>query len=148
MHWLMPFAAAALLAASGDPQTGPLGESAARASGVATSGADQAITSPAYMKSRRFQEFCQASDLERDRAVCLGYLEGVWDSLSVLNPILTTSDAYEFNICLPQDVKVQAVAELTLEWMQQNPERDQETAASLIILALLERYPCAQNAPT
>lgn len=153
MPWLLTTLAATLLTASPapldgtvDPGVAPVSRAGAIQSERPDAGAAGGVVSAGYMTSSRLQDACRAADAEPDRAICLGYLEGVWDSLSVLNPVLATSDAYAFDICLPQDVRVETVAEVSLAWMQRHPERDAESAASLVILALLERFGCDRDA--
>jgi hypothetical protein len=66
---------------------------------------------------------------------CLGYVEGVIDEA------LDTADPAR-KICFPKNVPSTALAEIVVNYLANNPQNRQYTAASIVVRALQEAYAC------
>ena len=74
-------------------------------------------------------------------AVCIGYLRGIWGATDVwqetglLNPKL---------VCVPQDVTVEQLRRVFLNYMHQNPGAWGRSVEPHVVIAIKEAWPCKE----
>ncbi|WP_157959632.1 Rap1a/Tai family immunity protein [Devosia submarina] len=86
----------------------------------------------AFMDGNELFEACQVQDQS-----CPGYIIGVADALEMVAPHLA-------NICRPQGVTAQQIADVLMEWLDEHPEERHRPAAKLTGLAFAEAWPCTE----
>ncbi len=69
-------------------------------------------------------------------AVCTGYIIGVSDALGSLDIL------QKFKVCMPDNVPVAQIRDVTTRWLEQNPAQRHFQAAWLVPIALAEAFPC------
>ena len=72
-------------------------------------------------------------------AACQSYISGVIDYHNMLRSMKI---APEINICIPEQVTLNAIHLIVLEYLQRNAQHDAFLAAPAVLLALYEKYPC------
>ena len=68
-----------------------------------------------------------------NQAVCQGYTLGVWDSLGLFE---------KDTICVPLNVTLGQVVDISYDWLKRHPERRQNHAMTAIANALANAFPC------
>jgi hypothetical protein len=76
---------------------------------------------------------------DRDgRDLCSGYIVGVIDG-----EFLAKSDGHRALYCLPRKISSDAVREVVVTYLKLNPLERDATAASVLAVALYNKWPCA-----
>ena len=71
--------------------------------------------------------------------VCAGYIAGIID----FHTVATTVESLPLDMfCLPRNISTARVIRVVTRYLADNPDRHQDLAAYLVILALREAYPC------
>jgi hypothetical protein len=71
-------------------------------------------------------------------ASCFSYIKGVFD----LHQTLVARGKIEAQICKPLDVDLGQIGRVIIKYIEDNPDKVNITASSLILPALSEAYPC------
>ena len=82
---------------------------------------------------------CQSKIDTLNRAVCYGYIMGVVDSRPKDGK---TAKILDWPYCVPGGVNGGQITDTVIKWLTNNPEKRHFVAASLIIAALSEAFPC------
>ncbi len=71
--------------------------------------------------------------------VCIGYLRGIWGATYVWQEtgLLTPK-----RICVPEDVSVEQLRQVFLDYMHQNPEAWGRPVEPHVVIAIKEAWPC------
>ncbi len=73
-------------------------------------------------------------------AACLNYIKGVFD----LHQSLVGSGIIKPRFCKPADVDLGQLARTAIEYIEENQEKSEVTASSLIMHALGGAFPCSE----
>ena len=74
--------------------------------------------------------------------VCAGYVAGIVD----FHTVATTVESLPVDMfCLPKNITTAKVIRVVTQYLRDNPEKHEDLAAYLVILALHEAYPCGQE---
>ena len=74
-------------------------------------------------------------------ATCLNYIKGVFD----LHQTLVGSRIIAPRFCKPADVDLGQLARTVIEYIEENQEKAEVTASSLIMHALGDAFPCTES---
>ena len=72
---------------------------------------------------------------------CMGYIAGIADTIMSLHG----SNYYGYSICLPQEVTLGQLTDLTRSFLSSHPGQRHFTANSLVAAALDESFPCRKK---
>jgi len=72
-----------------------------------------------------------------DAANCYGYVTGVFDTLSEVNML--------GQICVPAGSNANSLSEVVAKFLDENPERRNQSGAELVMEAWLKSFPCASR---
>jgi hypothetical protein len=76
--------------------------------------------------------------------VCAGYVAGIID----FHTVATTVESLPVDMfCLPPKISTAEVIRQVTQYLENNPDRQHDLAAYLVILALREVYPCNEENP-
>ena len=90
---------------------------------------------PAFLNGNDLYAYCTASDPSK-RGICLGYVEGMADSIAVMQSISTATV-----FCIPTVLAGQA-RDVVVKYLQENPAHRHEAGANLVMEALHDAWPC------
>jgi Rap1a immunity proteins len=96
-------------------------------------------TVPGYILGNRLLESC-TSAVERDNALCFGYVIGVSDAMQVAQT--TGGGLFGWQACLPPSTIAEQVTEVAVRFLIAHPEALQSSASGLIAKALSDAFPC------
>lgn len=91
-----------------------------------------AETHSVRMKGNDLVRACEKIDSKTDSmdfGICMGYIEGVADSM-------------ESSICISPDVEAGQLIKATIKWLNDNPNQLHHDAATLVFSALVDAFPC------
>jgi len=88
-----------------------------------------------YYTGNELKAFCDSADAA-DFARCSGYVSGVADEFEVWR------DGEKKTECFPSNVTIQQVVDITRKYLDTHPESRNQSAASLIIVSILEAWSC------
>lgn len=98
---------------------------------------------PGFMEGGVLASVCrsdpEAIDADMRSALCLGYIVGVADQILLLE---AAAPAPLRSICPPPDVLPEDLRDDVLAVLERNPIAQTAAAASVVSLALAQRYPC------
>src|SRR3954468_20519847 len=114
-----------------------LGVAAATAAAVATAPAT-AQTMPMRGSGRVLSGLCDAN-----RDACLAYVVGAVDAYIATLWVSGT----RLPFCIPAGVTNEQLTQVSLRYLRIHPERIDANAATLVVLALRDAYPCQAPAP-
>jgi hypothetical protein len=98
---------------------------------------------PYYDGNKLFSD-CTEKDPVSD-GLCSGYIIGVFDSHAAYLALLPYGAINLF--CPPQGAAAGQVRDIVVRYLETHPETLQYTAASEIIVALMDAFPCASGKP-
>jgi hypothetical protein len=98
--------------------------------------AGAAETGSAFLNGNDLYGYCTASDNFK-RGICLGYVEGMADSIGVMQSISAAAV-----VCFPHDVLASQARDVVIKYLQENPAHRHETGATLVMEALHDAWPC------
>jgi hypothetical protein len=94
-----------------------------------------AETGSAFLNGNDLYAYCTASDNSK-RGICLGYIEGMADSIGVMQSISAAAV-----VCIPPVLAGQA-RDVVVKYLQENPAHRHEAGATLVMEALHDAWPC------
>lgn len=89
----------------------------------------------AFLNGNDLYAYCTGSD-NFTRGICLGYVEGMADSIGVMESV---SKAAVF--CIPP-VSARQARDVVVKYLQENPAHRHEAGATLVMEALHDAWPC------
>jgi hypothetical protein len=103
-----------------------------------------AVPSEGFVNAERLQMHCNADEDDPDglRGICLGYLAGSVDQL--IGQADTSREATPL-FCPANDLSLEQVRTVFLDYLEGRPEHADYTAASVIEIAMVSAYPCPQS---
>lgn len=78
--------------------------------------------------------------VQSGHAVCQSYIAGVIDSHNMMRSFGNDFPSVEF--CVPQNVTMNQLHEIVLQFLRQNEHHDDYIATPAVVTALYETYPC------
>jgi hypothetical protein len=97
--------------------------------------AGAAETGSAFLNGNDLYAYCTASENFK-RGICLGYIEGLADSIGVMQSISAA-----VVVCFPPVSGGQA-RDVVVKYLQENPAHRHEAGATLVMEALHDAWPC------
>ena len=88
----------------------------------------QALAADAIVNGNKLNELCESS---QESAVCLGYIIGAADA-----------HVNDGSFCAPNDTIGGQMEDIVKRYLRVHPERRHFSAASLVVSALKEKFPC------
>ena len=93
----------------------------------------------ADMGGNQLYEMCSQRNNNLEQYGCLYYIVGVTDGVKTeRHPSISTQ------FCIPNGVTNGQLTDIAFLWLQKHPEQRHYTAASDVIVALTEAFPCAK----
>jgi|SRR5210317_777395 len=104
------------------------------------------LVSAYYETGQELMRNCESSEAPR-WALCRGFLTGIADSIDTARAEYPEDAEHPFfptftNVCKPDDVTRGKLVKVWIEWANRHPEMLRESAASLVIAAFTEEWPC------
>jgi hypothetical protein len=95
------------------------------------------------IKKKAFAEFHDGNSLYSrcidseavNMGICLSYIAGIYDTMH-------KNELYGYKACLPTNVTIGQIKDITVSWLQRNPQYRHYVASSLVATALYEVFPC------
>ena len=98
------------------------------------------LLSKMFVSGNELYSYCQSAS-SVDQGICTGYIGGVVDSqITVLTALKLHNP-----VCGPQNVTTGEMKDIVLRSLREHPEERHYTAASLVLGALAEAFPCTSN---
>jgi Rap1a immunity proteins len=94
---------------------------------------------PGYIAGNRLIEAC-TSAVERDNALCFGYVVGVSDAMQAAQA--TGGALFGWQACLPPSTTAEQVMEVAVRFLIAHAEAQQSSASGLVAKALSDAFPC------
>jgi len=94
--------------------------------------------SSANISGNEFQTLCTYEAATFDAGMCMGYLQGVHEVYKSFASLTETNRFY----CLPDNVTYGQAKQISLKYLEENPEILHLLAAQSIVLALTKAFPC------
>lgn len=89
------------------------------------------------MNANTLYEYCKSSDTARN-LTCVSYILGASDSYASL----TQAGAAPARVCMPEGSTRVQLRDVAVKYMEAHPEYRHFSAASQVILALMDAFPC------
>jgi Rap1a immunity proteins len=86
---------------------------------------------PIWQSGNQLLELCTSTNIGQ----CAGYVEGISDMANL-------SQAGKKAICMPPGTTPRQLGDVVIEYLRSNPENRQNSAASLVYIALALGFPC------
>lgn len=101
-----------------------------------------------YQSGNRLYEDCRSEEGDFKSGLCLGYITAVADAhletvftMAVAN-IQRQDVQLRTSFCLRKQVNIGQLRDVVFQYLQRNPSERDKTAASLVIEALAQAFPC------
>jgi hypothetical protein len=92
-----------------------------------------------FTSGNELWDFCQGDEPGSVKdTFCISYVIGAAEALVALQQAKQTGPEY----CLPPHVQRRQVSDVVKLFLRDHPENRQNTAVSLVMLALKEKFPC------
>jgi len=88
-----------------------------------------------FVTGQNLLRFCE-SKAPSDKAICLGFVDGVIDTIDVLRSIQGAPS------CFPSRVEPRQAIDVIVRWLKANPDDQRYAAAGLTINAVADAWPC------
>jgi hypothetical protein len=102
-----------------------------------------AIFSPAYaggsQTGNSLLDYCQSPSGTPGWGVCRGYISGVLDALQAEEAVLQRPTLF----CIPHGATVGQLADVAIQFLDQNPGKRHLDAASIIWTGMIKAFPCS-----
>jgi hypothetical protein len=76
------------------------------------------------------------------QTACLGYIAGVSDA--IINDLIRDKES-PIKACIPRSVTAGDRAAMVIKWLSQHSDQLRKPAATLVVKALSEAYPCRRD---
>lgn len=86
-------------------------------------------------------EYCQAPSGSPAWGVCHGYISGVLDALQAEEAVLQRPTLF----CVPHGATVGQLADVAIQFLDQNPSKRHLDAASIIWTGMIKAFPCSRT---
>ena len=108
--------------------------------GIITAAACAENHTPAYWNSAEMRDACSPGS--KDMETCLGYFQGVSDTLHAFQSAGLLSKTAHF--CIPFDVKAPKLRDVFLKQVADDPTTQPMSAASVAVVAFGRAFPCGK----
>lgn len=97
------------------------------------------VSSSFAMSGRGYMQYCSPVDVSSTNFLrCGAYVIGVVDNMRANK----TGDVGYQNVCFPDKLNETQMVEMTLKWLQKNPDSWNTWAAFAVTMAMFENYKC------
>lgn len=92
-------------------------------------------------------KICGVDDKGREispgaHAACQSYISGVIDYHNMLRGMKIAPD---INICVPENISLNQLHLVVLQYLEKNPQHDAFVAAPAVLMAIFQKYPCRKG---
>jgi hypothetical protein len=106
-----------------------------------------ALTGPTGAQNGTIRAFQSGNHLsaacETDTGLCLGYVAGVADAMSLVQ--VTGGSIAGVEACIPFPVVIGEAKDVAVKYLREHPELRAYTAVDLVALALHDAFPCPKH---
>jgi hypothetical protein len=96
-----------------------------------------------YVAGEKLTEEC-TSVVQRDGALCFGYILGVSDAMQAAQAS-GGAVVFGWRACLPPSTMAKAVRDVAVHFLIAHPEVQQSSASGIVAKALSDAYPCPRR---
>lgn len=104
---------------------------------LAAAGSARAV--PSFMSGEQLYEFCRMTD----KQACNVYVAGIIDARRQLEDATGAEPVF----CLPERIDIEELGYTVLRFLTQNQSDRQYSAASMVVSAVADVYPCPAPGP-
>jgi len=92
----------------------------------------------AYVDGNFILRTCRDKTDNEKQAFCMGYVGGVSDTSDTVAASYTGAA----KVCKPAGVTLPQIADLAIAWLKANPSKRHFSASTVVVIALVEAFPC------
>ena len=85
--------------------------------------------------SRDLTRFCHSDRKSGEYAMC-------WSFIAAVLEVAKNNSIYGLKLCVPPLLNLQGAVDVTIKWLDENPDRDLQAASLAITEALATAFPC------